>query len=182
MRLLPDGAVLAAAGVLTTACLLAAPLDDGSRWWSYVEPLASDQMQGRRTGSPEHRKAAEYVAAQFEKDGLKPAGEQGYIQPVKFKTLQLDEARSSLALVRNGETQKIAIGPEAIISARIDPAPKVSAGLVFVGYGLRAPESHYDDLAGLDTKGKIAVYMGGGPASMSGALISHYSSAAERWK
>src|SRR5215813_13606440 len=74
--------------------------DDGSRWWSYVEYLASDQMQGRETGSPEHRKAAEYVAAQFERDGLKAAGEQGFIQPVKFKTLQLDESRSSLALVR----------------------------------------------------------------------------------
>src|SRR5579884_1109671 len=156
--------------------------DDGSRWWSYVEYLASDQMQGRQTGSPEHRKAAEYVAAQFEKDGLKAAGEQGYIQPVKFKTLQLDESHSSLALVRDGKTREIAIGPEAIISARIDPAPKVSAGLVFVGYGLRAPESRYDDLAGLDTKGKIAVYMGGGPSSISGALISHYSSSAERWK
>lgn len=171
---------LAAAGLLAAAT--GQLRDDGSRWWSYIEYLASDQMQGRQTGSPEHRKAAEYVASQFEKDGLKAAGEQGYIQPVKFKTLQLDEARSSLALVRGGSEQKIAIGPEAIISARVDPAPKVSAGLVFVGYGLRAPESHYDDLAGLDTKGKIAVYMSGGPASISGALASHYSSSAERWK
>jgi hypothetical protein len=170
----------AAAGLLAAATGGQSP-DDGSRWWSYVEHLASDQMQGRETGSPEHRKAAEYVASQFERDGLKAAGEQGYIQPVKFKTLQLDEAHSSLALIRGGEAQKIAIGPQAIISARVDPAPKVSAGLVFVGYGLRVPESHYDDLAGLDTKGKIAVYMTGGPSSMSGALMAHYSSSAERW-
>src|SRR6185437_4173937 len=139
-------ALAAGAGLLAAASGGQAR-DDGGRWWSYVQYLASDQMQGRQTGSPEHRKAAEYVAAEFERDGLKPAGEQGYIQPVKFKTLQLDESHSSLALVRNGETRKVAIGPEAIISARVDPAPKVSAGLVFVGYGLRAPESHYDDLA-----------------------------------
>src|SRR5690348_14526032 len=131
--------VLAAGAGLLAAASGGQLRDDGGRWWSYVQYLASDQMQGRQTGSPEHRKAAEYVAAQFERDGLKPAGEQGYIQPVKFKTLQLDESRSSLALVRGGDTQKIAIGPEAIISARVDPAPKVSAGLVFVGYGLRAP-------------------------------------------
>jgi len=173
---------LAAGAGLLAAASGGQPPDNGSRWWSYVEYLASDQMQGRQTGSPEHRKAAEYVAAQFEKDGLKAAGEQGYVQPVKFKTLQLDESRSSLALVRGGESESVAIGPEAIISARVDPAPKVSAALIFVGYGLRAPESHYDDLAGLDTKGKIAVFMGGGPSSMPGALISHYSSSAERWK
>jgi len=173
---------LAAGAALLAAASGGQARDDGGRWWSYVQYLASDQMQGRQTGSPEHRKTADYVAAHFETDGLKPAGEQGYIQPVKFKTLQLDESHSSVGLVRNGETRKVAIGPEAIISARVDPAPKVSAGLVFVGYGLRAPESHYDDLAGLDTKGKIAVYMSGGPGSISGALISHYSSSAERWK
>jgi hypothetical protein len=182
MRFTRDVAAFVLAAGLLAAATGGQSRDDGSRWWSYVEYLASDQMQGRQTGSPEHRKAAEYVAAQFERDGLKAAGEQGYIQPVKFKTLQLDESRSRLALTRDGKTENIAIGPEAIISARVDPAPKVSAGLVFVGYGLRAPESHYDDLAGLDTKGKIAVFMGGGPSSMSGALISHYSSAAERWK
>lgn len=174
--------VLTAAAIVAAGVLLAANGDDGSRWWSYVEYLASDQMQGRLTGSPEHKKAAEYVAAQFQNDGLKPAGENGYIQPVRFKTLQLDEAHSSLTLIRDGKPKKIALGEEAIISARIDPAPKVSGGLVFVGYGLRAPEIHYDDFAGLDTRGRIAVYMGGGPANMPGALASHYASSAERWK
>src|SRR5690348_8426872 len=124
VRIAAAMALAAGAGILAAATT-AQSRDDGSRWWSYVEYLASDQMQGRETGSREHRKAAEYVAAQFERDGLKAAGEQGYIQPVKFKTLQLDESRSSLALVRNGNTQKIAIGPEAIVSARVDPAPKV---------------------------------------------------------
>jgi hypothetical protein len=157
--------------------LFAASKPDGARWWSYVEFLASDKLEGRNTGSEGHRKAADYVAAQFERDGLKPAGEQGYIQPVKFNTLELDESKSSLAL--NGKP--LTLGEDAIISTRIDPAPSVDAGLVFVGYGLRVPESHYDDFAGLDTKGKIAVYMGGSPAGMSAALASHYQSGGERW-
>jgi hypothetical protein len=73
MRSFSDRVALAAGVPLATAVGLAAPSDNGARWWSYVEHLASDQMQGRQTGSPEHRKAAEYVAAQFERDGLKAA-------------------------------------------------------------------------------------------------------------
>ena len=165
--------------VVPLACvvLFAADKPDGARWWSYVEFLASDKLEGRNTGSEGHRKAAEYAAAQFERDGLKPAGEQGYIQPVKFKTLQLDESQSGISL----NNKPLILGEDAIIGTRIEPAPSVDAGMVFVGYGLRVPESHYDDFAGLDTKGKIAVYMGGSPASMTAALASHYQSGGERW-
>jgi hypothetical protein len=159
----------------------AASVPDGARWWSYVEFLASDKLEGRNTGSEGHRKAAEYVAGQFERDGLKPAGEQGYIQPVKFVTKELDEGRSSLALERNGSTKTMQLGDDAIIGTRVDPAPSTEAGLVFVGYGLRAPENKYDDFAGLETKGRIAVYMSGAPGTLSSALAAHYQSAAERW-
>src|SRR5215472_6344386 len=122
---------------LFATMLSAAPASDGKRWWSFVEFLASDQLEGRNTGSEGHRKAAEYVAAQFERDGLRPAGVQGYIQPVKFDTLQLDEAGSSLALIRGDKATPIALGDEAIIGARNYPEPSVEAPLVFVGHGLR---------------------------------------------
>jgi hypothetical protein len=72
-KLLVIGTIAIAAG-----SLLAAGGPDGSRWWSYVEFLASDKLEGRNTGSEGHRKAAEFVAAQFERDGLKPAGAEGY--------------------------------------------------------------------------------------------------------
>ena len=161
---------------------LAAATADGSRWWSYVEFLASDKLEGRNTGSEGHRKAAEYVAAEFERDGLKPAGEQGYIQPVKFQSRVLDESRSGLALERDGNTKELRLGEDAIIGSRVNPAPSVEAGLVFVGYGLRVPETGYDDFRGVDTKGKIAVYVAGAPVNLSGALAAHYQSGAERWK
>ena len=165
---------------IPVALIAAAP--DGARWWSYVEFLASDKLEGRNTGSEGHRKAAEYVAAEFERDGLKPAGEQGYIQPVRFRTLQLDESHSSLSLERDGKSRNVVLGEEATIGARVDPAPSIEAGLVFVGYGLRVPENHYDDFTGLDTKGRIAVYIGGAQPGLSGALAAHYQSGAERWK
>src|SRR5207245_3114 len=75
------------------------------RWWGHVKVLAGDSMEGRNTGSPAHKRAAEYVAAQFHKAGLQPAGTNDFIQPVKFKTRKIDEAHSSLALVRGGKTE-----------------------------------------------------------------------------
>jgi len=101
---------------------------------------------------------------------------------VKFKTLQLDESHCSLALVRNGVEKPVTLGEDAMIGARVDPAPSVEAKLVFVGYGLRAPEIHYDDFTGVNANGKIAVYLAGAPSNLSGALAAHYQSAAERWK
>ncbi len=69
----------------------------------------------------------QYVAAQFERDGLKPAGEQGYIQPVRFISKSLDERKSSVVLVKNGKDTPIKLGDEAIIGTRVDPAASVVA-------------------------------------------------------
>ena len=162
--------------------LFAAAAPDGARWWSYVEFLASDKLEGRNTGSEGHRKAAEYVASQLRQhDPEILLLKRGFIQPVKFKTIELNESQSSLQLVRNNKPKALTLGEDAIIGTRIDPAPSVEAGLVFVGYGLHVPESNYDDFAGLDTKGKIAIYMNGAPAILSSALASHYQSAGQRW-
>ena len=68
-------AILPLAALALLAVSKAASKPDGARWWSYVEFLASDKLEGRNTGSEGHRKAAEYVATQFERDGLKAAGE-----------------------------------------------------------------------------------------------------------
>jgi len=167
--------------ILTLAAgLFAAAVPDGARWWRYVEALANDQMQGRNTGSAEHLKAALYVAAEFEKSGLKPAGEHGFIQPVKFKARKLVESGSSLELVRDGKAERLALGEDAIIGVRTDPADSVEAPLVFAGYGLTVPEMNYDDFAGLDLRGKIIVTIAGGPSHIPGPLKSHYQFVTER--
>ena len=171
-------APLFAAALLSAGRPVIAP--DGHRWWSYVQYLADDKLEGRNTGSVGHRKAAAYVAGEFERAGLKPAGTEGYIQPVRFHTRRLQEDESSLTLVRNGESEELVLGEDAIISTRIDPAPSVDADVVFAGYALTVPEMQYDDLAGLDLRGKIVLYISGGPANIPGPLRSHYQSAAER--
>ena len=55
-----------------------------ARWWKHMQFLASDKLEGRLTGTPGHRKAAEYAAEQLKNAGLKPAGTDGYFQPVDF--------------------------------------------------------------------------------------------------
>jgi Zn-dependent M28 family amino/carboxypeptidase len=164
-----------------TAIPGAAP-DAAERWWSHVKILADDSMEGRNTGSPGHKRAAEYVAAQFQKAGLEPAGTNGFIQPVKFKARAIDEARSSLALARDGKIENLTLGEDANFSMRIDAAPSVDAPLVYVGYGLNIPEHQMNDLAGLNLKGAVVVFITSTPKSLPGPLQAHFGSAAERWK
>jgi hypothetical protein len=173
---------IAAVTMLAGTIGLHADDQTAARWFSHVEALANDGMEGRNTGSPAHKRAAEYVAAQFKKAGLEPAGVNGYIQPVPFKTRKIVEAESSLALVRNGHTEPLKLGDDATISLRVDPAPTVEAPLVFVGYGLHIPERGIDDFAGLNLTGAIVVYVSSTPKSLPGPLQAHFGSAAERWK
>ena len=142
------------------------PQSRNTAWWAHVEALANDGMEGRNTGSPGHKRAADYVAGQFRYAGLEPAGTGGYFQPVKFKTRRIVESASSLSLVRNGSDEPLRLGEDANISMRTDPAPAVEGPLVFAGYGLRIPESGIDDLAGLNLKGAVVVYISATPKSL----------------
>jgi hypothetical protein len=71
-----------AAGLPGCALFATEPDQATRRWWSHVEALANDGLEGRDAGSEGYRKAARYVVAQFERAGLKPAGEPGYYQSV----------------------------------------------------------------------------------------------------
>jgi Zn-dependent M28 family amino/carboxypeptidase len=173
---------IAAAGLiaLVSVVSLSAADGDGKHWWSYVEALANDGMQGRQTGSAEHRKAAEYVASQFQRAGLMPAGVNGYVQPVPFDVRRIVESQSSLELIRAGRAERLTLGEDATIALRTNPADSVEAPLVFAGYGLVVPEANFNDFAGLDLKGKIVVTLAGGPTTVPGNLRAHYGYATER--
>ena len=176
MRRLLLAVVAAIAAVSTTAGA------DANHWWKHVEFLADDSLQGRETGSPGHRRAAEYVAAGFKKSGLEPAGTDGFMQPIAFKTRRIDEAHSSLALIRDGRTIPLTLGEHANIRVAVDPAPSVDARLVFAGHGLNIPEQGIDDLDGLDLRGAVVVYLAATPRALPGALQAHFGAASERWR
>jgi Zn-dependent M28 family amino/carboxypeptidase len=155
---------------------------DGNSWWGYVKILAADDMEGRETGSPALRRAEAYIVEQLQRNGLEPAGASGFYQTTQFESRQIVESASSLTLLKGKLVEPLSFADDAFFSTRVDLAPSVEAPLVFAGYGLSIPEKNYDDLAGLDLKGKVAVFVSGAPADIPGALASHYQSAAERWK
>jgi Zn-dependent M28 family amino/carboxypeptidase len=152
------------------------------RWFSHVEVLANDDMEGRDTGAPGHKRAAEYVASVFQKAGLEPAGASEYIQPVRLKTRRILEAQSSLALVRGGKTEPLTLGEDANFNVRSEPGASLDAPLVFVGYGLNIPERQINDLEGLPMQGAVVVYISATPASLPGPLQAHFGSTGERWR
>jgi Zn-dependent M28 family amino/carboxypeptidase len=150
----------------------------GKVWWEHVKYLASDAMQGRQTGSAEYLKAAAYVVDQFKADGLKPAGAAGeWFQPVHFDVQRVLAEKSSIGLVIDGKATPLVLGQDAILGTR-SPQPKmIEAPLVFIGYGLHLPEAKYDDFDSAEVpmaslKGKIVVYINGGPADLPGPLKS----------
>ena len=160
----------------------ATPQSDGARWWSHVQAIASDAMEGRGTGTPGYDRAADYVIGQLQAMGLKPMGVDGFRQPVAFVEQVVDASRSSASLVgAQGET-KLAVPGDLIFSGSGGPVPEnLDAPLVFAGYGLHLPEVGHDDFAGLDLKGKIVVVVSGGPSALSGALKSHARSERAHW-
>jgi len=83
---------------------------DGNSWWSHVKYLADDSLEAATQCSEGLRKAQAYAVEQFKKAGLEPAGSDGFYQPVSFMQYELDESKSSLALVANGETRPLPCG------------------------------------------------------------------------
>ncbi|WP_252263953.1 M28 family peptidase [Paracidobacterium acidisoli] len=170
-----------------TAAVIACPAqvdspDAAAQWWSHVSYLASDALAGRRTGTADFVKAAEYLQAQFKAAGLSPAGASGYLQDVGFEEQQIDNAASRLDVVYEGQAVSLPVGSAAILSPYAGPDTTVDAPAVFAGYGFAVPVQHFDDLSGVDVKGKIAVVLAGSPPSVHGPLRAYFRTAAERWK
>src|SRR5579872_5260266 len=135
--------------VLCCALFASEPNDATRRWWAHVVAMGNDAMGGRDTGSEGYRKAARYVVTQFEKNGLKPAGEKGYYQAVPLHVVKLNTAQSKIELVRPSGVTPLHWLRQITTAARAGLPEKLEAPMVFAGANLTG-----DDLAG-----KIAVTM-----------------------
>ena len=152
-------------------------------WFEHIRVLASDNLKGRRTGTPDFIQAVEYVESQYKAIGLKPAGTDGYRQSVKFRSASVDAEDSSVELVHtDGQTQKLNIGSEVTISPNAEGAVSVSAPAVFAGYGLEVPGLGLNAVKGIDLHGKIAVILLASPTSVHGPLKAYFRTAGARWK
>jgi len=165
---------------LLLCVLLALPIpalaaDAAGQWWADVSALADDGMEGRLTGSPGYDRAAQYVIGRLKQEGLRPAGNNGYLQPVALEQQLVSQDTSHASLsAADGASTPLKVGEQMLITAGGGPRPAhVDAPLIFVGYGLHLPKHGHDDFSGLDIKGKIVVVLSGGPANLSGALKSN---------
>src|SRR6516164_11260607 len=103
---------------------------DTSAWWGHISVLASDQFQGRLTGSSGYQQAAAYVADRFKQFGLAAAGENGYFQPVGYVVQTVMPDRSTVSLVREKETERLSVGDDLVLSTSTEQRPSAAGPLV----------------------------------------------------
>ncbi len=125
----------------------------------HVRYLTSDSLQGRKTGTPGNVAAAAYLADRFKEYGLMPAGDHGtYLQKFPFVSGAKPGAKNSLT-IESGGTSKAFILDQSFRTLAFSSDTSVSAGMVFAGYGITDTSQKYDDYAGIDVKGKIALVL-----------------------
>jgi aminopeptidase YwaD len=131
---------------------------DPDRYLQHIKFLASPEMRGRATGSPELEKAAQYIAEQFRSDGLRPVDGKSYLQPFQVTTSAKLGHANRLEFDLDGKSQSLQPGKE-FTPFNFSSSGKSSGKVVFAGYGITAPEYNYDDYAGLDVKGKFVMVL-----------------------
>jgi len=175
---LPAGARAAAAGI------------DGEKIRAHVRFLSLDLLEGRGPGTRGGELAAEYIATQFALDGVEPAGDNGtYFQRVPLYAVHTVEDKTKFAFVpADGAALDLAYGDEIVAKDQTGKATaEIDAPIVFVGYGIDAPEYNWNDYAGaggkdIDVKGKVLLVIVNEPPSkdekfFKGAALTYYG----RW-
>jgi len=158
---------------------------DAEKIRATVKYLADDSLMGRGTGQKGGDMAADWIAAQFKSYGLLPAGDEGtYFQEVNFYGITTDPAQTRFAFVPKS-------GPEIVLKFADDfmamdqthaQKSEIDAPIVFVGYGINAPEYKWDDYKGVDLKGKVLLMLVNEPPSddmsfFKGRALTYYG----RW-
>ena len=136
----------------------AAELIDQADLKAQVSFLASEDLAGRNAGSAEDHITTDYIASEFLRLGLKPAGDNGtYFQNLAILTADIDRDKTQLTAKLGGAEQTFKLGND-VRWLRQSLRPATACGdVVFAGYGITAPEYGYDDFAGIDVKGKVVL-------------------------
>ncbi len=140
---------------------------DPERIRAHVKFLADDLLEGRGTGTRGGDIAAHYIATQFALYGLKPAGDDGtYLQKVAFMGVHTEAASTMALLPAKGGAIDLKLGDDYVTSNQTQTQDvAVDAPIVFVGYGIEAPEYRWDDFKGVDVKGKVVLLIVNEPPS-----------------
>ncbi len=179
-------AVLASAGVPATqaASTPEAPAIDVDRLRAHVAFLADDLLEGRGTGTRGGDIAGAYIATQFALAGLQPAGDHGtYFQKVALTGVTTLPDTSFALEAANGSRIEPRLGDDFVVSNQTQgPVADIEAPIVFVGYGIEAPEYGWNDYRDVDVRGKVVLIIVNEPPSkdprfFNGEALTYYG----RW-
>lgn len=155
---------------------------DASRIKSHIRFLSHDLLEGRDTGARGHEIASLYIATEFKKYGLTPAGDDGtYMQRVNF--VQANINQSSINLTLTGAQGDMALSyPKQFLTSPnpIKEVTQMAGKLVFVGYGIVAADLQHNDYQNMDVKGKVVVALSGKPKSFPSEEGAHFGSSREK--
>ncbi|HET7359788.1 MAG TPA: M28 family metallopeptidase [Rhodanobacteraceae bacterium] len=159
---------------------------DAGDFAAHVQVLSSDAFGGRKPGTQGETRTTDYLIAQFKRMGLKPGNHGQWLQAVPVVSTELTNTGVSLDVAANGKQLPLAYRTDMIVGT-LQGKPEVAlkdSDVVFVGYGVDAPEDHWNDYRGLDVKGKTVIVLvndpGFGdsdPALFKGRAMTYYG----RW-
>jgi Zn-dependent M28 family amino/carboxypeptidase len=158
---------------------------DAEKIRATVKYLSNDALQGRGTGQKGGDMAADWIAAQFKSYGLLPAGDEGtYFQQVNFFGVTTDAKQTRFAFVlKSGPEMALKFADDYVATDQThSQKSEIDAPIVFVGYGINAPEYNWDDYKGADVKGKVLLMLVNEPPSddpnfFKGRALTYYG----RW-
>ncbi|HEY2144677.1 MAG TPA: M28 family peptidase [Steroidobacteraceae bacterium] len=157
---------------------------DARRIAAHVRYLADDLLEGRGTGTRGGDIAANYIATQFALDGLKPAGDNGgYLQKVDFVGVKTLPATTASLQLAPGKTLPLKLAEDFVVGDQSQAdSVDIDAPIVFVGYGIEAPEYGWADYQGVDVRGKMVLVIVNEPPSrdpkfFNGEALTYYG----RW-
>ena len=146
------------------------PAIDGADFGELVKTLSSDAFEGRGPGTPGEDKTVEYIKAQFERIGLQPGNHGEWFQTVPMVETTADPATTLRIDVAGKDARTLRFGDDMVVGTRTGKQDVSirNSGLVFVGYGVNAPERGWNDYAGVDVKGKTVVMLVNDPGFHAG--------------
>jgi Zn-dependent M28 family amino/carboxypeptidase len=148
-----------------TGTVVSFPVIDGNRVLEHTKTLASDAFEGRQPGSRGEDLTVAYIIDQFKKAGLGPGNPDGtFVQKVPMVGIVTDQ-KAVLSFRRGATVQSLVWRDDFVAWTKrvVDTVRVEKSDVVFVGYGVQAPEFNWDDYKGVDVKGKTMVVLVGDP-------------------
>lgn len=169
-----------------SAAAPSSPIITPARFAAYEQAISSDTMEGRKPGTVGGQRTTAYIVEQFKKLGLAPGNHGSWFQDVPYVSTLLTNKGVTLDVAEGGGVQHFANRTQ-MLAGTLQAQPQVNlkdSDIVFVGYGIAAPEWHWNDYAGLDVKGKTVIvlvndpgYVTGDPQLFKGRTMTYYG----RW-